>query len=91
MDPRIVEDRIRSEAARYGFDETRFARVVPAAGIDNYDQFLANGLHGTMDWMVNSRGPRADPRQLLPTVRTVVVLGMRYSHPRPPDPGGLSG
>lgn len=90
-DPLIVENRIRDEAAQHGFDATKFARATPAAGIEDYDRFLNKGLHGTMDWMVNSRGPRADPRKLLPTVETVVVLGMRYEHPRPPDPGGLTG
>lgn len=86
-----MEARIREEAAKYGFDEVRFAAVDPVPGIDDYDRFLDKGMNGTMEWMKNSRDPRADPRLLLPSVQTVVVLGMQYRHRRPPDPGGLTG
>lgn len=82
---------IRSEAKKFGFDEVRFAAVQPSAGIEAYDKFLSEGRHGSMEWMPTSRGPRSNPRLLLPSAQTVVVLGMRYAHPRPPDPGGLTG
>jgi len=91
MEPRLIEARIRDEAVKYGFDEVRFAALDPVAGIDEYDQFLDKGLHGTMGWMKTSRDPRADPRLLLPSAQTVVVLGMHFAHRRPPDPGGLTG
>ena len=91
LQPERVETGIRAEAKRYGFDEVRFASAFPVAGIDEYDRFLEDGLNGTMEWMAKSRPPRADPRQLLPSVRTIAVLGMRYGHARPPDPGGLTG
>ena len=86
-----TEHRLREMAASFGFDEVRFTRVSPAAGIDAYDRFVAEGRHGDMSWMERSRPPRADPSSLLPDVRSVVVLGMRYAHPAPPDPGGLTG
>ena len=41
--------------------------------------------------METSRPPRADPRLLLPGMKTAVVLGVDYAWPRPPDPGGLTG
>ena len=44
-----------------------------------------------MAWMVRSRPPRNNPRELLQSAKSVITLGMDYSHPRPPDPGGLTG
>lgn len=44
-----------------------------------------------MQWMVRGAGPRRDPSQLLPGVRSAVVLGIDYAWARPPDPGGLTG
>ena len=40
---------------------------------------------------VGSRPPRANIRELLPSLQTVVVLGVDYWHPRPPRPQGLVG
>jgi epoxyqueuosine reductase len=82
---------IRTQAASLGFDQVRFADVDPPAGVGAYDQFIAEGRQGEMGWMESSRAPRADPRLLLASAQSIVVLGMRYGHPRPPDPGGLTG
>ena len=86
-----TEQLVRDLAASFGFDEVRFAQVDPPAGIAAYDRFLAENRHGDMSWMERSREPRANPNQLLSDARSVVVLGMRYGHPSPPDPGGLTG
>jgi len=85
------EHQIREMAVSYGFDEVRFALIDPVAGIKEYDRFLSESRHGEMKWMKTSRPPRAEPRELLPTVQSIVVLGMHYAHMRPPDPGGLTG
>jgi len=82
---------IRNIAVSYGFDDVRFADISPPAGLDAYDRFLAERRHGDMAWMETGRAPRADPTQLLSDARSIVVLGMRYGYPRPPDPGGLTG
>ena len=86
-----IAAQIRGQAGQFGFDQVRFAPLVPAPGIDEYDQFLSEKRQGDMEWMVRSRGPRAEPLSLLPTARSAIVLGMSYAHPRPPDPGGLTG
>ena len=85
------EQCIRETAATYGFDEVRFTPLHPIAGIQDYDRFLEGGHHGDMAWMKTSRSPRANPKELLPSAQTIVMLGMHYAHPRPPDPGGLTG
>ncbi len=72
----------------FGFNRVRFAKAQRNVALTEYDRFLANGFHGDMNWMVGSRPPRANIRELLPSLQTVVVLGVDYWHPRPPKPDG---
>jgi epoxyqueuosine reductase len=40
--------------------------------------FLAEGMHGEMDWLETHKDRRMSPRALWPEVRAVVMLGMNY-------------
>jgi epoxyqueuosine reductase len=40
--------------------------------------FLAQGLHGEMDWMAARPERRGDPRVMWPQVRSIVMLGVNY-------------
>ncbi|NOY25716.1 MAG: tRNA epoxyqueuosine(34) reductase QueG [Oligoflexia bacterium] len=82
---------IRSRAAALGFDQVRFCDAADAPGVDHYDAFIEAGRHASMDWMVRGRSPRAHPGELLPGLRSAVVLSVAHCWPRPPDPGGLFG
>jgi epoxyqueuosine reductase len=42
------------------------------------EAWLAEGHHGSMDWMAGEPARRADPRALWREVRSVVVLGVNY-------------
>jgi len=88
----LTKAQIVSTANDLGFNRVRFASAEPNVALDDYDRFLANGFHGDMKWMVGSRPPRANIRELLPSLQTVVVLGVDYWHPRPQKPeDGLVG
>ena len=88
----LTKAQIVSCASELGFNRVRFAKAEPNVALTEYDRFLANGFHGDMKWMVRSRPPRANIRELLPSLQTVVVLGVDYWHPRPPKPSqGLVG
>ena len=89
--PLALAEIIRTCAAQYGFSRVRFADLQPPAGVENLDAFLSEGREGEMAYLRRSRDVRADPTQLLPDAQSVVVLGVDYAHPRPPDPGGLTG
>ena len=78
-------------AQKNGFNRMRIAHLERPLGIEAYDRYLSKGYHGTMSWMVRSRPPRANPKLLLPSAKTVIVLGVDYFYPRPSDPGGLTG
>jgi len=88
----LTKAQIASCASELGFNRVRFTQAEPNVALTEYDRFLANGFHGDMKWMVRSRPPRANIRELLPSLQTVVVLGVDYWHPRPPKPSeGLVG
>jgi epoxyqueuosine reductase len=44
----------------------------------HFQNFLATGAHGDMDWLADRPERRADPRVLWPGVRSVIMLGVNY-------------
>ena len=43
-----------------------------------FEEFLAKGQYGDMEWLANGAERRGDPRVLWPDVRSIVMLGMNY-------------
>ncbi|WP_075290947.1 tRNA epoxyqueuosine(34) reductase QueG [Pararhizobium arenae] len=89
---------LRQEARDKGFDLCRVTlpdSIPEAPG--RLRQFIAEGQHGTMEWMAETADRRGDPRVLWSDVRSVVVFGMNYGpehDPRDvlsmPDRGAIS-
>ncbi|MGR9395871.1 tRNA epoxyqueuosine(34) reductase QueG [Rhizobium leguminosarum] len=79
---------VRAESAAKGFDLCRITRpdAIPQAK-ERLGQFIDAGRHGTMDWMVETRDRRGDPRTLWSDVRSVVVFGLNYAPEE--DPRGI--
>ncbi len=78
-DPRIIKAEIRDEALSLGFDAVGFA----AADADPVDRsrlaaFVKSGYHGDMQWMARDDGRRGDPKALMQSARSIIVLGMNY-------------
>ncbi|MDH4157744.1 MAG: tRNA epoxyqueuosine(34) reductase QueG [candidate division Zixibacteria bacterium] len=48
---------------------------------DRFDRWLENGYHGDMAWLVRTRDKRLDPRRLLATTRSIIMLGLNYYQP----------
>ncbi len=61
---------IRTCAQDEGFDVVRIAKadVAPDA-VERLDRFVAEGRHGTMDWLARDSSRRADPKTLWPDAR----------------------
>jgi epoxyqueuosine reductase len=80
MDPRALKMAVLAAARREGFDDVRVTgpASIPQAPA-RLAEWLAAGHHGDMDWMAETPGRRADPRELWPQVRSVVMLGMSYA------------
>jgi len=71
-----IESRARAE----GFDAVRFSRAgAPPRSGERLELFLAEGRHGAMDWMERNAAKRADPQELWPEAKSIIVLGMNYA------------
>ncbi|WP_426124694.1 tRNA epoxyqueuosine(34) reductase QueG [Pararhizobium sp. PWRC1-1] len=76
---RTLTSFLKDEARGKGFDVCRVTLPdsIPQAP-ERLADFLAEGYHGTMDWMAETADRRADPRVLWSDVRSVVLFGMNY-------------
>jgi epoxyqueuosine reductase len=76
---RTLTSFLKDEARDKGFDVCRVTLPdsIPQAP-ERLADFLAEGYHGTMDWMAETADRRADPRVLWSDVRSVVLFGMNY-------------
>jgi epoxyqueuosine reductase len=81
-DPRSL---IRAHGEALGFDRVRFASADQAGeASEHLASYLADGRHGTMDWMARNAERRAAPGALWPEARSIVVLGANYGPPTDP-------
>jgi epoxyqueuosine reductase len=77
---RTLKAALGEHARALGFETMRITRpeAIPAAG-NRLLTFLAEGRHGTMEWMEANADRRRDPRQLWPEARSVIMLAMSYA------------
>lgn len=72
--------RIKAEAAKLGFAA---CGIVPATDdplrAERLEQWLAEGNHGSMEWMETRYEHRKGPQSLWPAARSVIALGMSYA------------
>ena len=76
---KLTSTNIFNLAIEVGFDD---CGVAPAQRLDNDAQFmeewLAQGLHGNMDYLERNRDKRYDPSVLVPGAQTVVVCLLHF-------------
>ncbi len=89
---------LEREARAQGFDAIGVTRPdsIPQAQ-ERLARFIAEGLHGDMDWMETTAERRGNPQVLWPQARSVIMLGMNYGPDEDPlailtqrDRGGIS-
>ncbi|HEX2841491.1 tRNA epoxyqueuosine(34) reductase QueG [Hyphomicrobium sp.] len=75
-----IKNALGEQARALGFQTMRITRpdTIQKAG-DRLLTFLADGRHGTMEWMEANADRRRDPRQLWSEARSVVMLAMSYA------------
>lgn len=84
-----TSDRLRAlidaEARRAGFDAVAVTRpgAIPLAPA-RLAEFVADGFHGSMEWIAETIERRAEPSTLWPEVRSIIVLAMNYGPDRDP-------
>jgi epoxyqueuosine reductase len=75
---------IKTEALRLGFELVGVTTPDPPPHVEVFQRWLDAGCQGEMAYLEGERSTqrRADPRQILPECRSILVLGARY--PTPP-------
>ncbi|TPL93979.1 tRNA epoxyqueuosine(34) reductase QueG [Mesorhizobium sp. B2-3-12] len=70
---------IDAEARRAGFDAIAVTApdAIPLAPA-RLAEFVADGFHGSMNWIAETIARRSEPSTLWPDVRSIVVLAMNY-------------
>lgn len=78
----ITADAIKQRARSEGFSKVG---IVSAASLDEegrrLKEWLDRGYHGAMSWMARDVEKRADPREIFPAARSVVVVALNYYTP----------
>lgn len=76
---KLTSKNIYDLAIQVGFDD---CGIAPVQRLDNdaqfMDQWLAQGLHGNMDYLERNRDKRYDPSVLVPGAQTVVVCLLHF-------------
>src|SRR6266404_4843231 len=77
--PADIRQALAKAAKALGFDAVAVASPALAPQVrQGLAGFLAQGLHGEMDWMAARPERRGDPRILWPDARSIVMLGVNY-------------
>ena len=80
----MTAEEVRALARECGFELAGVARAEPAGDVPRYRQWLAAGNAGEMQYLTDRRAAlREDPRNLLPSARSVVCVGKLYQTPWP--------
>ncbi len=66
------------QALAVGFDSCRIARCASPPHAQAFENWLANGSAGEMDWLARGAEKRAEPQKVLPGARSVIVVAMNY-------------
>lgn len=75
----VSSQTVKDLAKAVGFDLCGIADVdVIDKAKNRLSDWLRDGFHADMDWMARSQPRRVDPTESLPTVRSIVMLGVNY-------------
>jgi epoxyqueuosine reductase len=70
---------IRQQASALGFDWCGFAPVEPSQTLAHYERWLEQGHAGAMEYLRRHAEQKADPRRIVPSALTVIVLACNYN------------
>lgn len=82
---RDLKQNIKDKARQLGFILTGVTLPDPPPHYSTFENWLAQGRHGKMDYLAaeRSRVRRADPKQILPECKSILVLATPYDPPLP--------
>jgi len=88
--PKAYDGIVRAEdvkqvARECGFDLAGIAAALPSTDIGRYQEWVERGMAGQMQYLTDRRANiRSDPRQLLPSARSIICVGKLYNRQQPP-------
>ena len=74
----VLENELKLQARNLGFALVGIASAAPADGFDRLTEWLDRGYCGDMEYLRKHPELRREPTSILPTVRSVVMVGMNY-------------
>jgi epoxyqueuosine reductase len=79
-----LEQRIKDKAHELGFVLTGITTPEPPPHYSTFENWLAQDQHGTMNYLAEerSRTRRANPLEILPECKSILVLATPYSPPK---------
>jgi epoxyqueuosine reductase len=75
---------IVNRAKALGFDSCKIAAAASPRHGNEFRAWLRAGAAGEMDWLARGEEKRCDPQQVLPGVRSVIVVALNYWQGRRP-------
>ena len=83
--PEDLKERIKDKAHELGFVLTGVTTPEPPPHFSTFENWLAQDQHGTMNYLADerSRTRRANPLEILPECKSILVLATPYSPPLP--------
>ena len=80
----ITAGNVRELAGGCGFELAGVTPAVPIPELDYYREWVARGFAGEMRYLTDRRAAvRDDPRNLLPSARSIICVGKLYNTPHP--------
>lgn len=73
-----MKSAVQARARELGFNACRIASAHRPDHAEAMVRWLADGCHGEMAWLARNADKRADPQQVLPVARSVVVVAASY-------------
>jgi epoxyqueuosine reductase len=76
-----LKQAIKEKARQLGFTLAGVTSSEPPSHYSVFESWLNDGMHGTMNYLAeeHSRTRRADPKQILPECKSILVLAIPYS------------
>lgn len=92
LNPQTLRAVVEAEARRLGFDLFGVTTPDPPPHWSVFAGWLAEGRHGAMAYLASEQAQarRADPQQILPGCRSIIVLARRYDPPTGQPVEGVS-
>ena len=89
MNPSELTQSLKSESMRLGFDLVGACPAVTPNGFDQFLQWIEAGYHGEMLYLEERKAAYQHPKNVLPEVQSLLMLGMSYNtaQPKTTSPG----